>query len=307
MRPPGSIRCEPPAKVNLFLRVLGRRSDGYHDIETLFQAVSLHDDLAMDLVAGGEVDLDVAGAELGPPKSNLAYLAARAVLDAAGSDMGLRVRLGKRIPAGAGLGGGSSDAAAALTCANALLGDPLEDAELADIAGRLGSDVPFFLGASTLALGSGRGERLEALPPLPDAHLVLVLPPVHVDTGWAYGALAEQRRGGGRAPRPGWHGDVPRTWADVAGLAVNDFEAVVASAHREVVASLDALRMAGAMPALLSGSGSACFGIFADAGGARGAAEILSRSLPWPSLVARTLSDWRGAERATGTSEPRRP
>jgi len=305
--PPGSIRCGPPAKVNLFLRVLGERSDGYHEIETIFQAVSLHDDLAMDLVAGGEVGLDVVGAELGPPTSNLAYLAARAVLDAAGSDMGLHVRLEKRIPAGAGLGGGSSDAAAALRCANTLLGDPLEDVELADIAGGLGSDVPFFLGASTLALGRGRGERVEALPPLPDAHLVLVLPPVHVDTGWAYSALAERRLGGGEAPRPGSHRDVPRTWGDVAALAVNDFEAVVASTHREVAASLDALRNGGATPALLSGSGSACFGVFADAGSAKRAAELLSRSLPWPSLVARTLGDWRRAEGAVPTSEARRP
>lgn len=301
------MRCGPPAKVNLFLRVLGERADGYHEIETIFQAVSLHDDLAMDLVSGGEVGLDVAGADVGPPTSNLAYLAARAVLDAAGSDMGVHVRLEKRIPAGAGLGGGSSDAAAALRCANALLGDPLGDAELADIAGGLGSDVPFFLGASTLALGRGRGELLEALPPLPDAHLVLVLPPVHVDTGWAYGALTEHRRAGGEAPRPGSHGDAPRTWADVAGLAVNDFEAVVPSAHREVAASLDALRKAGATPALLSGSGSACFGIFADAESARRAAELLSGSLPWPSLVARTLSDWRRAEGTTMPSEVRRP
>jgi 4-diphosphocytidyl-2-C-methyl-D-erythritol kinase len=305
--PPGSIRCGPPAKVNLFLRVLGERADGYHEIETIFQAVSLHDDLAMDLVAGGGVGLDVAGAELGPATSNLAYLAARAVLDAAGSDAGLRVRLEKRIPAGAGLGGGSSDAAAALRCANALLGDPLKDVEVAEIAERLGSDVPFFLGPSTLALGRGRGERLEALPPLPDAHLVLVLPPVHVDTGWAYGALAEHRRGGGEAPGPGSRGGVPRTWADVAGLAVNDFEAMVASAHREVAASLEGLRRAGATPALLSGSGSACFGIFADAGSARRAAELLSRSLPWPSLVARTLRDWRRGDGAGETLEARRP
>jgi 4-diphosphocytidyl-2-C-methyl-D-erythritol kinase len=290
--PPGSLRCPAPAKVNLFLRVLGERSDGYHEIETIFQAVSLCDELAVELVAGGGVELDVVGAELGPPTSNLAYRAARAVLDAAGSDMGVHVRLEKRIPAGAGLGGGSSDAAAALRCSNALLGGPFEAAKLLEIATGLGSDVPFFMGASPLALGRGRGELLEALPALPEAHLVLVLPPVHVDTGWAYGALAEHRRGGGEAPCFGSTGDVPRTWREVAGVAVNAFEAVVASTHPEVATSLDALREAGAAPALLSGSGSACFGIFGDAGSARRAAALLSGRLPWPAVVTHTLGDW---------------
>lgn len=288
-----------PAKVNLLLRVLGARSDGFHDIETLFQAVSLHDDVTVELTDGHGVEIEVSGADVGPPESNLALRAARAVLDATGSrgepgeePRGMRVVLEKRIPAGAGLGGGSSDAAAALLCANAVLGGVVDGPALRRMAAALGSDVPFFLGESTLALGAGRGQLLEALPPLPVAHVVLVLPPVHVPTGWAYGALDAWRRGGGEAPCLGLQADAPAEWAEVAALARNDFETVVAGTHPEVAESLRALGEAGGTPVLLSGSGAACFGVFNDAAAADRAAASLSEGLAWPAVVVNTLRTW---------------
>lgn len=307
MTSPDSVTRAAPAKVNLLLRVLGERSDGFHDIETLFQAVGLHDDVEVALADGGGVGLEVAGADLGPATSNLAYRAAAAVLEAAGSRQGMQVRLEKRIPAGAGLGGGSSDAAAVLLCANALLGEPLDATELAGFAAELGSDVPFFLGESTLALGTGRGQLLEALMPLPVADLVLVLPPVHVSTAWAYGALDERRRGGGEAPCLGLRGDAPRDWREVADLAGNDFEAVAAAMHPEVATSLDALRASGAAPALLSGSGSACYGIFSESGVAVEVARALSLRLGWPALAARTLREWPPASGRWSASGQARP
>lgn len=291
MKHASTARALAPAKVNLFLKVLGRRPDGFHALETLFQAVDLCDELRVERGAPG-VRLRVDGPDLGPAEDNLAHRAARAFLDHAGlaATAGVDVRLAKRIPAGAGLGGGSSDAAATLRCLAALWPGTVGGRDLAALAMALGSDVPFFLGPAGLALGEGRGERLEALDPLPPGHLVLVLPPVHVATGGAYAALARSREGrDAPVPRPRTGARVPRAWSDVAALAENDFEAVVPGIHPPVAAALEALRAAGARPALLSGSGGACFGVFPRRAEAEGAAADLSRALGWPALAVRTL------------------
>ncbi|GMV04788.1 MAG: 4-diphosphocytidyl-2-C-methyl-D-erythritol kinase [Gemmatimonadota bacterium] len=286
-----AARALAPAKVNLFLRVLGRRADGFHDLETLFQAVDLFDEVRVARGAPG-VRLRVDGPDLGPPEDNLVHRAARAFLERTGlaAADGVDVDLAKRIPAGAGLGGGSSDAAATLRCLAALWPGRVPGLALHEIASSLGSDVPFFLGPSGLAWGKGRGELLEPADPLPTAHLVLVVPPVHVATGGAYAALARSR-GEGIARAPGGkEARPPRTWDDVATLAENDFEAVVPGAYAPVAAALEALRAAGARPALLSGSGSACFGVFPGAGEAEEAARALAASLGGAALAVRTLS-----------------
>jgi 4-diphosphocytidyl-2-C-methyl-D-erythritol kinase len=275
-----------PAKVNLFLRVLERRPDGFHEVETLFQAVDLVDDVHVQAVSGGGVSLDVEGPDLGPVEENLAYRAAGAFLDAVGVTASVSIRLKKRIPAGAGLGGGSSDAAAVLRLMNAMYGDPADAGELAALGAALGSDVSFFLGESPLAMGRGRGERLEAIPPLPEAHLVLALPPVHVATGWAYEALAS-RGLNAAGPRLG---DPPAGWAWAASLAHNDFQDLVAGHHPEVQAALDSLRAAGAESVLLSGSGAACFGRFPHGGLATSTADALSARLGFPCVATRSLS-----------------
>jgi 4-diphosphocytidyl-2-C-methyl-D-erythritol kinase len=284
-----------PAKVNLFLHVGARRPDGYHDIETLFQAIDLADELQIEL-AGEGVALEVEGAELGPVADNLAYRAAEAFRAHAKLESGLRIRLTKHIPAGAGLGGGSSDAAAVLRCLAWMTG--LEDpaSRLLSVAAELGSDVPFFLCGSPLALACGRGERLEALPPLPVAHMVLSLTPVHVSTAAAYRALDEARASrGGAAPRGGAEGGRarggirPEAWADVRPAMRNDFQEVVA-AEPAIARSLEALSAAGASDVLLSGSGAASFGLFTDAAAAGRAADQLSDELGWPCVAVRTLA-----------------
>ena len=175
-----------------------------------------------------------------------------------------------------------------LRAANALLDRPLPDGRLRELAAALGSDVPFFLGRAALARGTGRGERLEPLAPLSVAPVVLVLPPVHVSTAEAYDRLACAREGGGEPPCFGYVGGAPANWDEVAREAVNDFEAVVPRQWPEVAASLHALREGGAVPALLSGSGGACFGIFADPVVAAATAETLRGRLGWPALVTRT-------------------
>jgi 4-diphosphocytidyl-2-C-methyl-D-erythritol kinase len=287
--PPRALSVRAPAKINLFLRVLGRRSDGYHELETLFQAVDLCDHVSVTRVEDG-VTLDVEGADLGPARQNLAHRAARALLAETEASLGFHVRLRKRIPAGAGLGGGSSDAAAVLRTANALLPEPVGPKTLSALGASLGSDVPFFLGSSALAWGTGRGERVEALPTLPEAAVVLVLPPVHVATGAAYTALSEARAQGGEAPCFAHVADTPSTWGEVAAAARNDFEEVVPGMVPEVALALLALRDSGASPALLSGSGGACFGIFPDARAAAAAADSLRARTGFPSIATRTLS-----------------
>ena len=288
---PGALRLEAPAKVNLLLRVLGRRPDGFHDLDTLFQAVDLCDEVLVERRGSG-IELSVEGADLGPATENLAYRAARTFLEAEGARtaVGVEVRLRKRIPAGAGLGGGSSDAAAVLRCLNRLAARPLPRSTLDEIGAYLGSDVPFFLGGAALARGRGRGELLEALPALPVRHLVLVLPPVHVPTGAAYGALARLRQGRPPRDRRPWADGGVSGWDDVGAWAENDFEEVIPPAHAPVKRSLEALRGSGARPALLSGSGAACFGVFPDERRAEAAAAALSATLGWDALPVRTLA-----------------
>jgi 4-diphosphocytidyl-2-C-methyl-D-erythritol kinase len=278
-------RTLAPAKVNLALRVLRKRRDGYHDIDTLFQAIDLCDEVGVELAVSGLL-LEVEGAgDLGPVEHNLAYRAAAAFLEELGSTAGARVRLVKRIPVGSGLGGGSSDAAAVLRCLSALLGGVGAD-KVRAIGAALGSDVPFFLGVSPMARGRGRGELLQALTPLPAADLVVVSPPVHVSTAEAYRSLG-RRIGEGDASEK--RDLLLPVWSDAPEVATNDFQSVIAEAHPEVAQALTALRAAGARLALMTGSGSTCFGLFGDRPGAEAAAARLADETGWPCTAARTL------------------
>jgi 4-diphosphocytidyl-2-C-methyl-D-erythritol kinase len=282
-----------PAKVNLRLRVFGRRPDGYHDLDTLFQAIDLTDEVGVELCGEG-IALDVRGADLGPPADNLVYRAAARLAESVGYDGGIAVQLTKRIPAGAGLGGGSSDGAAVLRCLARLLDVPHDDRRVGRSAEDLGSDVPFFLSGSTLARGSGRGEIIEPLRPLPAADLVLISPPVHVSTAAAYAALSSARRGSSAGlPEPT---PAPSSWDQVSALASNDFETVMADAHPEIRLALAALTAVGTRFALMSGSGSSVFGLFDSTGEAQSAAESLTERLGWICRAVRTLADMPGVE-----------
>jgi len=276
-----------PAKVNLSLRVLRRRTDGYHDLDTLFQAIDLYDEVEVELVGGG-VSLSVErAADLGPEESNLAHRAASAFIEAAGAETGVRVRLTKHIPVGAGLGGGSSDAAAVLRCLSALI-PGVGASRLAEIGAVLGSDVPFFLGESPLARGRGRGELLQPLDPLPPTDLVLVSPPVRVSTAEAYRALADNRAAGMERPDP-VAAPVATSWNDPTAVSINDFEPLMAASHPEIAGALASLLSVGASLARMTGSGSTCFGLFDDREAAERAAEALAEETGWPCVAARTL------------------
>lgn len=261
MRP---VRIEAPAKINLRLRVLAREESGFHSLETLFCAVSLCDtlwiapaDSGVHLVVEGDVDT-------GPPQRNLVAQAAERFAREHPPFRGVRIRLRKRIPSAAGLGGGSSDAAACLRALNAMHGDPLAPAKLLELGAELGSDVPFFLCGSPLALGWGRGERLMALPALPVRTVLLAHPGEGIPTADAFRRIAQQR--GTSARTVGWSAALAdlQHWAGIPRIATNDFEEAAIERVPRLRDAIAAMRAAGAAVALLSGSGSAVFGVFPD-------------------------------------------
>ncbi len=256
-----AIRLRAHAKVNLFLRVLARETDGFHSIETLFCRISLADELTVERTARG-VELESSSDSVGPAAENLAVRAAGLVLDATGHRFGVRIRLEKRIPVGAGLGGGSSDGAAALVAVNALADNAVPRHELLQLAARLGSDVPFLLSDAPLALAWARGDRFIRLNPLPAAPILILAPPRAVATTEAYGWLDAARHAGFR--RGALALDLPALagWGDVARMAGNDFEAAVFEHRPELRSAFEA--MAGTHPLVcrMSGSGSALFAVY---------------------------------------------
>ncbi len=262
-----AVVVEAPAKVNLVLRVGARRADGYHNVDTLFAAVGLCDRLRVERASAG-IAVEVAGTDLGDPRDNLVYRAARAYLEARGEPGGVAIRLEKRIPVGGGLGGGSSDAAATLRCLDELFEPPAGVAALTGMARGLGADVPFFLSPSPLALGGGRGDHLTPLPPLPPRPVLLVGSPEGVGTTWAYNLLARGRGGGLEEPSAGK--PVPlttarcRDWATVAGMAQNDFQTPIFAVRPDLREAMLSLRDTSPLMALMSGSGSTIFAAYRD-------------------------------------------
>jgi 4-diphosphocytidyl-2-C-methyl-D-erythritol kinase len=257
------VRVLAAAKVNLFLRILAREADGFHGIETLFCLLDLADDVEVTRTEAPGVTLDVEGdIDTGPAAENLAVRAAAAVLDATGRRFGVRLRLVKRIPARAGLGGGSSDAAAALTAVNQLANNAVPRHELLQFAARLGSDVPFFFSGAPLALGWSHGERLLRLPALPPAPVLLVTPPTPIGTAAAYGWVDEARQTQGRRGSVVLDLGVLRSWGDVGRMAGNDFESPVFGHAPAVRAAFEALVLTRPLVCRLSGSGSTLFAVY---------------------------------------------
>ena len=202
------------------------------------------------------------GADVGPAEENLAVRATRAVLDATGRRFGVRLTLSKRIPARAGLGGGSSDAAGALIAVNHLAGNPVPRHELLQMAARLGSDVPFFIGGGPFALGWGHGERMMRLPPLPVAPALLVIPPNGVSTTDAYQWADEARKTGGSRGSLALDVDALSSWGSIGRMAGNEFESVVFPRHPEIRTAFDALTATHPLLCRMSGSGSAVFALY---------------------------------------------
>ena len=273
-------RARAPAKINLLLRVHERDATGFHRIETLFCALELADELTLDVEGGRGVTLEVDGPDLGPVDENLAVRAALGFLDRAGVERAIAIRLKKRIPAGGGLGGGSSDAAAVLTTLARMIPGVVSPEALREVAASLGSDVPFFLRGDPIAMGSARGDVLLPAPRLPSAPVLLALPPFPISTEAAYRWLDDGRAGRQDGPVIAAEVGPPSSWAEAERIASNDFEGPVFERHPRLREIRDTLKEAGAPIALLAGSGSTVFGIFPDEGRLGAAVALLRARAP---------------------------
>lgn len=287
MSQPRRARVRAPAKINLDLRVLGKRPDGFHEIRTVFHTISLADTLEIAFTPAAATEISVAGADI---PDNLVVKAARLVLEAAGASGRAEFRLGKKIPMGAGLGGGSSDAAAVLLALPVLAGARMDGAQLARLAAELGSDVPFFL-LGGAAVGLGRGTELYPLPDFPARAGVLAAPGVHVCTAEAYAALGFPPSSGltTEAQQNKIFSFQSQIWSGEWYAPRNDFEAVVFARHPELADCKRRLEEAGAKPALMTGSGSALYGLFGARAEAARALEAMGNNRAFPfALVGRS-------------------
>ena len=257
-----AVRLPAHAKLNLFLRVLAREADGFHGLETLFCLVDLADEVRAERREGRGVTIDVQGADAGPSADNLAVRGAAAVLAATGDRFAVHLTLTKRIPVRAGLGGGSSDAAAALLAVNRLAADAVPRHELLQFAAKLGSDVPFFAAGGPLALAWAHGDRLMRLPALPTAPALLLTPPISISTAEAYAWVDEARQTGGRRGAVVLDLDALSAWGDIGRMAGNDFESAVFGRHPPIRAAFEALAGTRPLVCRMTGSGSTLFAVY---------------------------------------------
>lgn len=283
-------RVAAQAKLNLGLRILARERGGYHEIETLFARIALADTVTIR-PRDEERSVVMHGCEVGAPETNLAWRAAAAYGDATGWPRGFEIEIEKRIPVSGGLGGGSADAGAVLRGLNALAPRAAPDGELLRIAMTLGADVPYLTSTEAFALAWGRGERMLALPSLPERTVLLVLPGFTVSTADAFGWVASARQTDVPSPRLV---TVPEltSWESLRPHVVNDFVDVVGERHPEVPMIIGQLREAGASIAGMSGSGSTLFGVvplFSDT-------VALTASLPGTVIPTRTVTRVAGVE-----------
>ncbi|MDR3570485.1 MAG: 4-(cytidine 5'-diphospho)-2-C-methyl-D-erythritol kinase [Syntrophobacteraceae bacterium] len=268
--PEGSVSIlRVPAKINLWLEVIGKRENGYHDISSLMLPISVFDRLTVAVRPGdGGIAITCDTPEIPADERNLAWRAADLYVKASGKKAGVDIGIEKRIPWGAGLGGGSSDAAGVLVALNSFFENAIPSGELETVALTLGADVPFFL-ASRPALATGVGEKLELAKSSPDYPLLLIKPPVFVATGWVYQSLKLTKQGAqiklaGFEEKP----------YDFELLVDNDLESVTVPRYPVIAAIKQWLIGRGALTASMSGSGPTVFGIFPTDQAAAEAAQI---------------------------------
>jgi 4-diphosphocytidyl-2-C-methyl-D-erythritol kinase len=256
------------AKINLGLVILGKRPDGYHEIETLFHTVDLYDEI--ELEDAREIEISSSAEGIPTDSRNLCHQAATLLREHTGFRGGVRVSLTKHIPAGAGLGGGSADAGGVLRHLPAFWNVAVPEDDLRRIALHIGSDVPFFLKPGT-AIGKGRGEILSYISFDFPFTILVCYPNIHIPSAWAY-SVAGTRTRQRKLPLESLLKTVPGDWEYFCANLVNDFEEIVCETYPEIGIVKDEMMRGGAINALLSGSGSAMFGLFNDP---RKAARVL--------------------------------
>jgi 4-diphosphocytidyl-2-C-methyl-D-erythritol kinase len=278
-----TLTLAAPAKINYLLDVTGKRPDGYHDLRMIMQRVNLCDKIILTLTdtPGIQVTCNSKGAPDGP--GNIAWKAARALLDRAESDTGVNIEIIKNIPVAAGLGGGSSDAASVLMGMNKLLQLGLTDQLLMEIGCTLGADVPFFIFKKT-AIAEGVGDKLTPLPEMPKCWILLVNPGVHVSTAWVYRSLQLTSRGElNKLPK------FFESIEDVVSILSNDLESVTIPAFPVIDDIKNRLMNLGAVGSLMSGSGPTVFGVFKSFDAAESARREVTMGTNWFAATAETL------------------
>ena len=267
------MKINAHAKINIVLNIVGKRSDGYHDVDMIMQTVSLCDIINVEKIFSG---IEISGTGSLPyDETNLAYRAAKLFFDISGKRGGCKIHLEKHIPVCAGMAGGSSDAAAVLKALNTLYGKPLSAKVLSKISAKLGADVPYCIQGGT-ARATGIGDMLTPIAPIKKSTVLIVKPPISVSTPWAYKSLNHSEllhpdtEGAVRAIESG---DMEALYS----LMGNSFEASVFTAYPEIAEIKKRMLELGAKASLMSGSGSAVFAIFDDENPAKAAYKEFSQ------------------------------
>jgi len=268
------LRLRASAKINLFLEVLDRRTDGYHNIETVFQSIDLHDVIMLRENTSGTIEIKCDHPQVPLDSSNLAYRAAELLLSESGKRCGVQVEIIKNIPIGAGLAGGSTDAAATLVGLSELWKLGYDIGELCRLGGKIGADVPFCLMGGT-ALGRGRGDELTRLEPFPETPVVIANPGFQVSTARAYESLrlTRERKSGNILVGKMQRGDV----SDIGDRLFNIFESVVIEEYPLVRKIKEEFIRSGALAALMTGSGPTVFAFARDTSSAQHIRDQVSR------------------------------
>lgn len=280
-----AIQVEAYAKLNLYLRIVDERADGYHEIETVLQSISLGDELLFEKGTDKGITFEVRGREVPTGSDNLVLQAAQRLKERAAWQEGVRIELTKQIPVAAGLGGGSANAAATLIALNRLFDLKLSDEELSDIALSVGMDVPFFLKGGT-ALGTGRGEHLQSVNNQARFYAVIVYPDLSISTPEAYQLYDKVSVKHGPGSETILTALETNDFPLLCSSLFNSFEQALVPFYRAINEIKDELREGGAKAACLCGSGSAVFGIVADEEQGKQVQARLANRYPFVRLVA---------------------
>ncbi|TKJ40385.1 4-(cytidine 5'-diphospho)-2-C-methyl-D-erythritol kinase [candidate division LCP-89 bacterium B3_LCP] len=271
------LQISTPAKINIGLRIFGRRDDGYHEIWSILQPIDLFDEIILQDVPDFSISMSCDSDVVPCDAQNLCVKSAKLLQEYTQCERGVHIHLTKNIPVGAGLGGGSSDAAATLAGLNLLWNTKLASSTLMELAAQIGSDVPFFLMDST-CIATGRGERLRKINRIVSDPIVLICPAINVSTAWAYKNMKKFSLTS-ETESINFQDSLASNVLDNQQLLVNDFEEVVFARYPVLSAHKYNLLQNGAYYASLSGSGSSLYGIFNTIGEARKAAEELKNNI----------------------------
>ena len=278
------MRVNAHAKINLYLKIHGKRTDGYHELTTVMQSISLYDEIDIGVIPGG-IEISSDRSEMPSDRANLMWRAAESFFERTGIQNGISIQIKKKIPIAAGLGGGSSDAAAILKSLNYLHGGILSDPELHLLAQNLGSDVPFFIHGGT-AIARGRGERIERIRFPGRMTVLLINPGFPVSTAEIYRHMRLMLTSGERtlSITTAFSAEAFRN-GSIFGRMHNDLEDTVLDRYPEISRVKRFLMDAGASASMVSGSGGTVFGIFTEEAQAASAAELAEGLFPWVTLA----------------------